>query len=320
MKILFIGKNHSQGLKDSDPSSLSSVARSQGHSIAKSLGELPDIVICVDFEKSALLAVKAARNISIPSVLIINEPTVVIPQHSKASVRRVFDKVIEVGRPDSLPVLKWPQTWVNPNSNSQRLHRAVVVNADKWSFVRGQLYWLRAAVVSTSQNTDTYGHGWDRPRSVRFAHRVHDFIRALSSFTGLSFKGVRFALATPKSLRGSADDKIQVMSQYKVALVFENSEELMTEKLFDAWFAGCIPVYVGPDLAPLGLPSSLFIRCQRPTVGEVSARITEALKIDHGVYLRNLQVFLADSGTRDWAARFAIQKVLDTAIEAVKTP
>jgi hypothetical protein len=109
-------------------------------------------------------------------------------------------------------------------------------------------------------------------------------------------------------------------SQNKVAPVVENSEELMTEKLFDAWFYGCIPVYVWPDLAPLGFPSSLFIRCKRSTVAEVSARITEAINIDHGVYLRNLQVFLADRETRDWAAPFAIQKVLDAAIGAVKTP
>ena len=75
MKILFIGKNHSQGLKDSDPISLSSVARSQRYSIAKALGELLDIVICVDFEKSALLAVKAARKVSIPFRTGIKAPS-----------------------------------------------------------------------------------------------------------------------------------------------------------------------------------------------------------------------------------------------------
>jgi hypothetical protein len=99
---------------------------------------------------------------------------------------------------------------------------------------------------------------------------------------------VRFALASPKSLRRSADDKLHASSQNKVAPVVENIEELMTEKLFDAWFYGCIPVYVWPDLAPLGFPSSLYIRCKRSTVAEVSARITAAINIKHGVYSRNL--------------------------------
>jgi hypothetical protein len=320
MKILFIGKNHSHALRDSDPRSFKSVARTQGHSIAESLSDLPDIVICVDFEKGVLSTVEAARKISIPSVLIAHEPAVVIPQHSKASVRRLFDKVIEVGRPDSVPVLKWPQLWVDPNLNSQRLDRAVVVNADKWSFVKGQLYCLRAAVISRGQNIDTYGHGWDRPTGVRLAHLMFNFFRAISSFSLPSLKGVRFALSSPMSFRGVAVDKIQVMSEYKVALVIENSEELMTEKLFDSWFAGCIPVYVGPDLEPFGIPSSLFIRCKSPTAEEVSARIAEALKVDHRGFLRNVQLFLADSGTKDWAAPFASQKVLETAIEAVETP
>jgi len=314
MKILFVGKNHAQGLKDSDSTSFSSVAISQGHLLCQTLNDLPEVVICVDFEKSVLSTLRAAKMLSIPTVLIASEPSVVIPEHSKTSVLRKFDRVIEVGRPSSLPVYKWPQTWNSLDSKLPRKDRSVVVNADKWSFVRGQLYWLRAAVVSASASTDVYGHGWARSKAVRFAHRGYEFIRVILSLTLPSLEGLRFSLASPLSYMGDAGDKIQVTSQYKVALVIENSEELITEKLFDAWFAGCVPVYVGPDVKPFGLPSSLLIRCEDPTVTEVEARIAEALQIDFAAFSKELQLFLQGSEAREWDAPIAIQFILDSAL------
>jgi len=314
MKILFVGKNHSQGLKDSDSTSFSSVASSQGHLLCETLNDLPEVVICVDFEKSVLSTLRAAKMLSIPTVLIANEPSVVIPEHSKTSVLRKFDKVIKVGRPFSLPVYKWPQTWSALDSKLPRKNRSVVINADKWSFVRGQLYWLRAAVVSTNASTDIYGYGWARSKAVRFAHRGYEFIRVILSLSLPSLEGLRFTLASPLNYRGNASDKIQIASQYKVALVIENSEELITEKLFDAWFAGCVPVYVGPDLAPFGLPSSLLIRCENPTVTEVEARVAEALQIDFASFSKELQFFLQGSEAREWDGPIAIQFILDSAL------
>lgn len=319
MKILFTGKNHSQGLKDLDPSSLSGAAQSLGFDLVNSADENPDVVVCVDFQKSALSAIRQAKSRKIPTVLIVNEPEVVIPEHSQLRILNAFDRVLKVGRPDSQPALKWPQTWLPIASNKERLDRVVLVNADKWSFVRGQHYWLRAATSSQFENVDVFGFGWERTAWVRMAHRIFELWRTVASNTWPNLRGVTKILATPLNYMGSVSDKNSAMANYKVALVVENSSEFLTEKLFDAWFAGCIPVYVGPPVEAFGIPRSLVIQVTEPTVREVKNCIDLALATDREVFLANLRAYLSSGVEAEWKADFALRAILESATKASQT-
>ena len=316
MKILFTGKNHSQGLKDLDPSSLSGAALFLGHVLANSGDEDPDLVVCVDFHKSALPAVRQAKSKKIPTVLVVNEPEVVIPEHSQIRILNEFDKVLKVGRPDSPEALKWPQTWLPIASNKKRQDRVVLVNADKWSFVRGQHYWLRAATSSQFENVDVFGFGWERTAWVRLAHRIFELLRTIASRTWPNFRGVTKILARPMTYMGSVSDKNSAMANYKVALVVENSSEFLTEKLFDAWFAGCIPVYVGPPVEAFGIPRSLVIQVTEPTVREVKNCIDLALATDREVFLANLKAYLSSGVEAEWRAESALKAILESATKA----
>lgn len=316
MKILFTGKNHSQGLKNLDPSSLSGAAQSLGYVLANSLDEVPDVVICVDFHNSALPSIRQAKSRKIPTVLVVNEPEVVIPEHSHIKILKEFDKVLKVGRPDTSEALKWPQTWLPISSNNERQDRVVLVNADKWSFVRGQHYWLRAATSSQFENLDVFGFGWERTAWVRLAHRFFELLRTVASNTWPNLRGVTKILATPLNYMGSVSDKNSAMANYKVALVVENSSEFLTEKLFDAWFAGCIPVYVGPPVEAFGIPRSLVIQVAEPTVREVKNCIDLALATDREAFLANLRAYLSSGVEAQWKADFALKAILESATKA----
>lgn len=313
MRILFVGKNSTQGLKDSDSSSLESTARELGHQVVASLEDQPNILICVDFKMTDIKIIHRAKRMQIPTTLIINEPEVVIPQQSRRSIRRKFDTVLEIGRPDSIPQLKWAQTWRSIDREQARSKSVVMINADKWSFVEGSLYWLRAAVASEIPNLDVFGHGWDRKLHVRFSHRVFELLRTLVARRMPSLKGIRYVLSRPLASKGAVQDKVQEMSKYSVALVIENSQELLTEKLFDAWFAGCVPVYVGPSVKKFGLPSELVVECE-PNQDHLKAAIDAALKIDRNQFLESLERFLASSSGSQWQAKNAIKRALEAAI------
>ena len=313
MRILFVGKNFSQGLKDSDPSSLDSTARELGHQVVASLEDQPDILICVDFKRTDMKIIHRAQRMQIHTTLIINEPEVVIPQQSRRSIRSKFDTVLEIGRPDSIPQLKWAQTWRSIAREQARSKSVVLVNADKWSFIEGSLYWLRAAVASENPNLDVFGHGWDRKVHVRFAHRVFELLRTLVARRMPSLKGIRYVLSRPLAFKGSVQDKVQEMSKYNVAVVIENSQELLTEKLFDAWFAGCVPVYVGPSVKKFGLPSELVVECE-PNKEHLKAAIDVALNFDRNQFLESLEQFLASSSGAEWEAKNAMMRALEAAI------
>ena len=315
MRILFTGKNHSQALKDLDPSSLAGAALSRGFESVLSIADNPHVVICVDFQKSDLPVIRQARSRGIKTVLVINEPEVVIPQHAKLRIRNEFDKVIEVGRPWTTPILNWPQTWLPVSYRSERLDRVVLVNADKWSFVSGQHYWLRAAAASKIKTVDVFGFGWERSLAFRLAHRIFELWRTIASRTLPNLKGLSKVLATPSSYKGSASNKNNAMSNYKVALVVENSSELLTEKLFDAWFAGCIPVYLGPPVGAFGIPEHLVVPVKEPTLRSVRVALDAALSVNREVFIQDLDEFLTSNDAAKWKADVALKAILRSATE-----
>ncbi|MDQ1186569.1 hypothetical protein QE408_003712 [Agrobacterium larrymoorei] len=65
-----------------------------------------------------------------------------------------------------------------------------------------------------------------------------------------------------KSWRGTVDNKLATMSNYRFNLCYENAKNLrgyLTEKIFDAFNAGCVPIYLGaPDIEDM-IPSNTFI-------------------------------------------------------------
>jgi hypothetical protein len=67
--------------------------------------------------------------------------------------------------------------------------------------------------------------------------------------------------AARRMYKGAASSKSEVLGQYTFALCFENSilKGWITEKIFDCFFAGTIPVYWGaPDIAEW-VPTECFI-------------------------------------------------------------
>lgn len=65
-----------------------------------------------------------------------------------------------------------------------------------------------------------------------------------------------------RSWRGKVENKITTMSSYRFNLCYENAQNLrgyLTEKIFDAFHSGCVPVYLGaPDIEEM-IPSNTFI-------------------------------------------------------------
>lgn len=308
MRILFTGKNFAQGLKESDPTNYLMAAEALGHVCVENFFERPDVVVCVDYARASRGVIKQARASGIKTVLICCEPSVVIPQHKQKRITCLFDQVIWVGRPLQPPV-RWPQSWRLHVTSLRRLNKAVLVNADKWSFVPGQLYWLRAAIGSSEQRLDVAGQGWSRASFTRAMHRVYELFRTLAGFSLPSFLGMSHAMSVPLNYRGAPRDKVDFMSQYKVALVIENSRELMTEKIFDAWFAGCIPVYVGPELGVFEIPEELVVTAD-PSVKSIKRALDRAFEINHEDFLTRLNHFMGSPARKPWKSKDSLQYIL----------
>ncbi len=316
LKVFLTGRNPGQGLKSGDSTSLSSVLVSRGVELTQSLEPETSLIICVDWEPGCKRIINRASQLGLRKLLIINEPSVVIPEHRRGDILSLFDQVLEVGRPFSSPISFWPQTWPQNlcNSSKARADRAVMVQAAKYSFVEGQLYSLRSQLVGSDTRVDLYGFGWTDSIFRNAIRLVIDFYRALKGRATIDLACIYSAAIRPISYLGTTSEKVQTMSNYKVAVVIENSKEFMSEKIFDAFFSGCIPVYVGPPLEKFGIPSQLFVRAQSD-LESVSSSITQALAMDYEAWRVQLEKFLQDEKLRDkWEGSKAISRIIDLAL------
>ncbi len=65
-----------------------------------------------------------------------------------------------------------------------------------------------------------------------------------------------------KSYRGMCDSKKEVLKNYKFSICFENAKNypgLITEKIFDCFAAGVVPIYYGPPNVEKYIPKECFI-------------------------------------------------------------
>jgi hypothetical protein len=313
MKILFIGQNPNSGLKDSDPTSLQSTALEMGHSLALTLSEFPDLVICVDWLKSCGGLVKKANSLGIPTVLVKNEPSIVTTEHGDRRTDSKFTAIVEVGRPNYLPLVRCPQTWNSEYfDSSPRINRAVAISANKFSFVRGQQYSLRAKVYSNSNLTDLYGFGWDRSginNVLKLAKELQ--IAVLGRSNKITFACLASFRLMPLNFIGQAGDKLEVLSRYKVSVVIENSSEYMSEKLIDSILAGTIPVYVGPPVEIFGIPPGLVVEAN-PNLQDVLRAVTLANSMPYGDWHDLAAGWLnAPETQKSWSAHRAMSQIID---------
>jgi hypothetical protein len=226
-----------------------------------------DGVDCTVFENIDPMPTRSLLEVSRQggrSVLIRTEPHVVSPDSYNQSRIWDFDLITSLGTVNEVSgeVMYWPQVFEENVSTvfdswQGRKDDPVIVASDKISFVPGELYSLRREVIFAIPNIDLFGYQWDRPFHRKLLVMLKEISIALRSSTPLSVKPARHFFRRLTSYRGQVENKRATISSYKYCIVIENSATYVSEKLFDALFAGCIPIYVGPDLKSFGIPTGL---------------------------------------------------------------
>ena len=180
--------------------------------------------------------------------------------------------------------MPWPQQWPNGVSElftvNQRKNRIVLINANKISFLPGELYSLRRASLLKFDSVDLFGQGWNMSFGEKLKHYLSNLWIALKSGQRPRFSGGKYFFRKINNWKGAPADKREVGKLYKYALVIENSNEFITEKIFDALFSGCIPIYVGPKLSEFGFPNSLYVQAEE-NLRAIERAIESVQKIDY---------------------------------------
>lgn len=210
-----------------------------------------------------------------------------------------------VGEPLNCLPFRWPQSfddvhepiWSNPNRKF-----LVMINANKLP----RLYWRELytermrAIEYFSQfgEVDLFGKGWNEPSMRVGTTRVPYTMRRALHRIRKALDRVwpnPLLMAAQKAYQGIAESKAGTLGQYKFALCFENSilKGWITEKIFDCFFAGTIPIYWGEPEIEKCIPPSCFVDMRNFSgYEELRSYLKSLTDADIARYKENARAFL----------------------------
>jgi hypothetical protein len=168
--------------------------------------------------------------------------------------------------------------------------------------LRRELYTERIRAImhfAASDDFDLYGHGWDQPNALI----PPPALRTLSP---------RF--------RGEPSDKIATLTGYRFALCFENAvfPGYITEKIWDCFAAGTIPVYLGAPDVDRHIPRAAYVDAHEyPAYGALERHLRSMTTTEANRHLSAAQDFMASAAFEPFEDRVAAQRVARAVARAV---
>lgn len=261
---------------------------------------LADIYVARDHEELDLEILNRRRNANKYNLLLRSEPACVLPQAYEPDTCSLYNRVISFGKKPGIDAYSWPQYWedalVLRPSAERSTERASLINANKLSLFPSEMYSLRRQAISELKRLDLFGEGWNSSKLSRFKTLIIEIKKQpmIASLVKLHHARLWFR-NWPRT--EAPDSKFLALQRYRVNVVIENDLTYMSEKLFDAFLAGCIPVYVGPKIENYGIPEKLVFQAE-PTVNSIQQSIELALEINHSQFMIDVASWLALESTK----------------------
>lgn len=274
-----------------------------------------DIYLSVDYNAENEEILRARKATGKFNVLLRNEPRCVLPAGYSPTAIAINSQIITFGKPSKeINSEVWPQFWDENSINQAQYERnyqsAVIVNANKLNLSKGELYTLRRKCIANIKNLDLYGDQWNSKLAERLKVAIIEILKDPKKHLFTFAFHSRYWFSR-RAFIISPEDKSEVLTKYKVCLVIENELTYLSEKLFDALAAGCIPVYVGPGVSDYEIPTSLVFQAQ-PKLSSIEEQIRVALASDYPAYLKELTQWLNSSETiQSHQGEYVMTRVLE---------
>jgi len=154
-----------------------------------------------------------------------------------------------------------------------------------------------------------YGMGWDKPlRAYTFKNKI---IRRIQRIATQLFSYKPFP-----SFRGEVENKHTILSKAKFAYCYENVSDLpdyITEKIFDCFFSGCVPVYWGTETIKEHIPANCFInRSDFKDTAEVHQFLKDIDEDTYHDYQANIQKYLLSSEAKKFDINYFSETIVKT--------
>ena len=158
---------------------------------------------------------------------------------------------------------------------------------------------------------DLFGTGWDEPPASpglasRLARKVRAFAPKVSTHGHFP------------SYRGRVKTKAEVLKHTRFSICYENVAGFsgyITEKIFDCFLAGCVPIYWGAVNVADHVPANCFLdRRAFASTADVYARIVSMTEREFVDIQTNIAEFMVSPAARQFGIEAFVQTVVETII------
>jgi alpha(1,3/1,4) fucosyltransferase len=262
------------------------------------------------------------------SYLWLSESELIKPNNQNLDFHKNFRKVFTWNDSlvDNMKYFKLNYSYTFPKTINKNLSvkekLCVFISANKKSNHSLELYSERLEAVrwfekNHLEDFDMYGRGWDRYRFSSFGGwkitRVLDRIPYLPQF---------FAKLTNQdypSYRGIVKDKKKVMKRYKFSICYENVRDIpgyISEKIFDSFFSGCVPIYWGANNILDHIPKNCLIdKREFDDYNSLYEFINNMDDDTYLEYLENIDLFLNSDKSRQYSIKYFTDTVIANILE-----
>jgi len=146
-----------------------------------------------------------------------------------------------------------------------------------------------------------YGRGWNKPKKYNLTEKIFGFRKYIT-------------------YKGEVDDKIELLSNFKFSICFENLTGVngwITEKIFDCFKARCVPIYWGATDIKKYIPKECFIDFRRfRDYDELLIFLNSIDEEKYSRYVRSIDKLLSDKKFinlwfEDQFASFFLEDILE---------
>jgi len=299
------------------------ILEQSGYGLTSSLDG--DFLLCINHNSRSYKKFLRKGNLASRTILIRTEPKSVYPTQYESRIEKLYGLVLTPGgiNESCLTTEFIPQPYQFQNNHGgpafsdpnlrlllqqsiqcgkfsrlnwdDRSKNVVMLASNKFSPCVNSGYSIRrkiARIGADKNKLEIYGMYW---KSSLF-HKLHIFL-AMFKFNLLSgyiprFKLEQFGRIRSVNIMGESVSKLELLDDSKFSLVVENSDECITEKLFDAFFLGVIPIYIGPKIGELGIPEETFIQIDWD-LSNFSSVFTSLNELDVESYLDAIGTFIS---------------------------
>lgn len=282
---------------------------------------IPDAVLFLDISNEPLSTLLGEWSLTVKRHVILQECEVIIPRNWNENNHLQFNKIFtwndKLVDSSKYVKLNFPQLFPDSicKEISGKTKLCTMIAGNKKSSHELEIYSKRVEAIhwfekNHPKDFDLYGIKWDEYRFL-----------GLKTGRALSRIGFPIRLLTPEfpSYRGRVQTKQTVLEKYKFAICYENARDIsgyITEKIFDCFFAGCVPVYWGADNITDHIPSNCFIDKRKfKTYEELYDFMIHMNEQDYCGYLNNIDNFLQSEKSQQFTCECFTKTIIDNILE-----